>query len=680
MAFSRMKALFAVVAPLAVAVSATAAVVYVKPDGTGTGSSWADAANLEAAVTAAAAAGGKTDLYLAKGVYYPAATVRLTGKIALYGGFTGLSADEAPETRDLASAPSIISGDVNGDDNWEKFDGSSGKITKLASVPILLDGAPNVPGDLVKYTTVAPNANYLGDNLIRLLVVAGGAEATLDGIVLQGGGRGDKGDDTVEDGYKRSFGGTLLVAPGGCSTIRACRIFGASAWETPIYFGGTAAAPSTNFVSGLLVDHCRGARMGGMRLAGDSWTTMTNCAFVGNARFCQSGGWQTADAAAALVAGNRTTLNDCLFEGNVTIDKFAGGYVRSAAVLCLPYCGALRSSMEVLRGLVFRDNASYSSASRPFPLVAPGIDNYKLNEFVMCGNLVKADSPKPLRAALIDAEGSNSEFQFTLMNSTVYSNTISIAAGSETNVIFAAPVLACARGQFVNCTFYDNTTSMTAPEGVAVHASRAILGAKLPGSDADKPHNVTCFNCVFAGSTPLPDIVDAGDRNDSSASFVANSIVWATGDAASTPRIAVEAPDESGTGNAIEVGNCIIKSISLLGGGITLVDTVTETAPGLGRLGLLDGADPVPVMQCRARKADLRHSYDVRHWDYYTYDVYPYYPGGSTTGGKTRDGRALNWNAATYIGDALGEARPAGAFTLGAVQDVAGLGFTMTVH
>ena len=415
-----------------------------------------------------------------------------------------------------------------------------------------------------------------------------------------------------------------------------------------------------------------------MRLAGDSWTTMTNCAFVGNARFCQSGGWQTVDAAAALVAGNRTTLNDCLFEGNVTIDKFAGSYVRSAAVLCLPYCGALRSSMEVLRGLVFRDNASYSSTSRPFPIVAPGIDNYKLNEFVMCGNLVKADSPKPLRAALVDAAGGDSGYQFTLMNSTAYSNTISVAAGSGTNVLFAAPVLACARGQFVNCTFYDNTTSMTAPEGVAVHASRAILGAKLPGSAADKPHNVTCFNCVFAGSTPLPDIVDAGDPNGQVCSFVANSVLWASGEAASTPRIAVATRGAADAGNAVEVGNCDVKGLSLLGAGVTLLDRVSEINPRLCTLDYLDNGDPVPTMRCRGRKADFRKSYDIKHWDYYTQDVYCYFQGGTTSGGLTRDGRGVSAKA-TYICDAVGKDRPAGAFTLGARQDLAGLGLTIEV-
>ena len=195
--------------------------------------------------------------------------------------------------------------------------------------------------------------------------------------------------------------------------------------------------------------------------------------------------------------------------------------------------------------------------------------------------------------------------------------------------------------------------------------------AGLSDADPSKQWGASCFNCVFAGSTPLPDVLDAGDENGQVCSFVANSILWATGEAASTPRVAVSAPHGADAGNAVEVGNCIVKGLSLLGPRVTLLGTVAESKPGLGALGFLDGDDPVPVMPCRARKADLRHSYDIKHWDYYTQDVYCYFQGGSTTGGLTRDGRGVAANA-TYIGDALGEARPAGAFTLGAVQDVAG--------
>ena len=666
------------VAAFAAFAASAATIRYVKPGGTGAGTSWADAADLEAAAAAATAAGGEFDLYLAQGVYYPAATVRLTDGVSLYGGFAGLSDAETPETRDIAATPSIISGDVNRNQYWSKLNGNTGASSTLNSYPIIKDGRLNLPENIGEFCTVVPNVNYTPDNLSRLLVVAPGASSTVDGVVLQGGGKGDTNDSTVEDGYQRNYGSSLFIGAGANTTIRNVRVFGSSAYRIPVYFYATAALPSTNQVVGLSIERRCGRREGCMRIANDSWTTLTNCAFIGNSRTCRAGGWQANDTAAALTAGNHTAVHDCLFEGNVFVNLY-NGYVRIGAVLSLPECGTLRSSEELLRGLVIRGNASYSSAKAPVPLIELGIDNDKLNEFIIHDNLVKAESPDPLVVRLSDAGGISSWRKFTIMNSTIYSNTISVAAGSGTNVLFAAPVLARGLGQLVNCTFYDNVTTVTAPEGVDVYAARGVIGTKLPGADLSKQWGASCFNCVFAGATPLPDVLDAGAENGQVCSFVANSILWATGEAASTPRVAVSAPHGADAGNAVEVGNCIVKGLSLLGPRVTLLGTVTESKPGLGALGFLDGDDPVPVMQCRARKADLRHSYDIKHWDYYTQDVYCYFQGGSTTGGLTRDGRGVAARA-TYIGDALGKARPAGAFTLGAVQDVAGgYGFMMKV-
>ena len=666
-------------AAMAASVSLGANIIFVKPDGTGAGGSWADAADLEAAATAAAAAVGETDLYLAQGLYYPSATVRLTDGVSLYGGFAGLSDAETPETRDLAATPSIISGDVNRDDTWTKYDGATGETSNLRTTPVIADGRLNLPQDLGEFCTVVPNVNYVADNLERLLVVAAGATCTIDGVVLQGGGKGDKfNDSVVEDGKTITWGGSLFVAAGTQTLIRNVRVFGSCANQTTVYFDGTSALPSTNLVSDFSIERSCGRRAGGIRISNNAWTTMTNCVFIGNARTCRSGGWQGADASAAVVAGDRTELHDCLFEDNVVINMF-DGYVRAAAVLSLPYCGALRSSMEVLRGLVFRGNASYASKKAPFPLVELGIDNYKLNECVFEGNLVTAESDDPLAARLVDSGTFGGSWRkFTVMNSTFCSNTISVAAGSGTNVLFAAPVLARGLGQLVNCTFLDNTTIATAPEGVDVFAARGVIGAKLPGSDPAKQWCASCFNCVFAGSTPLPDVLDAGVENGQVCSFVANSVLWATGEAANTPRIAVATSGAAGAGNAVEVGNCDVKGLSLLGAGVTLIDRVAEINPRLCTLDYLDDGDPVPTMRCRGRKADFRKSYDIKHWDYYTQDVYCYFQGGSTTGGLTRDGRGVAARA-IYIGDAVGRDRPAGAFTLGARQDLDGLGLTIEV-
>ncbi len=153
------------VIPLLLAASMTAtstwaaSTLYVKPGGTGTGSGWSDASDLEAAVAAATAAGGECHIYLAKGVYYPAATVKLANGISLYGSFPGLSDAETLDARSIENTPSIISGDVNRNDYWEMYDANEGTITAQPSSYVISGGALNAPSDLAELCGDGPPRN-----------------------------------------------------------------------------------------------------------------------------------------------------------------------------------------------------------------------------------------------------------------------------------------------------------------------------------------------------------------------------------------------------------------------------------------------------------------------------------------------------------------------------------------
>lgn len=83
-----------ILAILFVALHAQSA-IYVKPGATGGGTSWADAADLEAALAQVQLSGG--DVYVAKGFYQPSATLMIANGVSVYGGFAGVDSGETPQ-------------------------------------------------------------------------------------------------------------------------------------------------------------------------------------------------------------------------------------------------------------------------------------------------------------------------------------------------------------------------------------------------------------------------------------------------------------------------------------------------------------------------------------------------------------------------------------------------------
>ncbi len=95
--------------------------------GAGTGSNWCDAfVDLQDALAAAATSGIVTEIRVARGTYTPdqgvgetpgdrTATFRLLNGVALRGGYAGCGAPD-PDERDEIVYATILSGDLNGDD------------------------------------------------------------------------------------------------------------------------------------------------------------------------------------------------------------------------------------------------------------------------------------------------------------------------------------------------------------------------------------------------------------------------------------------------------------------------------------------------------------------------------------------------------------------------------------
>ncbi len=86
-------------------------IIYVKPGGTGDGSSWAQACNLENAVGNKSAVGvgftpTPSQIWVQTGTYYPSEMLIIPDSVKMYGGFSGTETDLSQ--RDFANNPTII--------------------------------------------------------------------------------------------------------------------------------------------------------------------------------------------------------------------------------------------------------------------------------------------------------------------------------------------------------------------------------------------------------------------------------------------------------------------------------------------------------------------------------------------------------------------------------------------
>ncbi len=129
-------------------VSAFSQVVYVKADASGAnnGNSWTDAYT---SLSTALANTTNGEIWVAKGIYKPGTDTlsrfEIKNSVALYGGFAGT--ETMAGQRDPAANPTILDGDVNGDDVSGDFDNHKSDnvfhvvyVDSLIAEPVVLDG------------------------------------------------------------------------------------------------------------------------------------------------------------------------------------------------------------------------------------------------------------------------------------------------------------------------------------------------------------------------------------------------------------------------------------------------------------------------------------------------------------------------------------------------------------
>ena len=150
------------------ALMANAQVVYITPNGTGNGSSWANASNdLTAAMDAA---NSDTEIWVAQGTYTPTTCsscnntnrntyFNLKNGLEVYGGFTGSETQRSQ--RDWESNMTILSGDIDGDGTLSN-NSYTVVYTKNTSPSTIMDGFTITKGNASATSGGAANLNRSG--------------------------------------------------------------------------------------------------------------------------------------------------------------------------------------------------------------------------------------------------------------------------------------------------------------------------------------------------------------------------------------------------------------------------------------------------------------------------------------------------------------------------------------
>ena len=307
---------------LALAPPAAAGTLHVDADlvtGLNDGSTWADAFQGPLGVQAAlAVAVAGDELFVAQGTYLPTDTgsrtvaFALKNGVAIYGSFLGTetSPDERPP---FGTAPSVLSGDLAGDDGLALFGDNSFHVvtTSGTDATAVLDGFEvrggaatgggsnqDRGGGILCTGAVGPTVRNC--RFVANRCTFGGAAG-----YVNNGGFPSFTDCSFEDGVGGSFGGAFDIASGGAVLYERC------------FFRGNTAA-----------------RAGALEIFSTTGVVVNNCVFTGNTATGSGGG-----GAIWMGTGGNTRVRNCTIVANSsTVNAVAGLRNQNAANATVVNC------------------------------------------------------------------------------------------------------------------------------------------------------------------------------------------------------------------------------------------------------------------------------------------------------------------------------------------------------
>ena len=315
----------------------------------GDGASWGTAMNkLQTALNAAAAPrSGVTELHVAQGRYVPthrtdrkdprSATFRLLNGVALKGGYAGLGARN-PDERDPEAFPSVLSGDINGDDQPE-FVNISENVYH-----VLIGSGTNASAVVDGFTITGGNANT-GEFPVT---------SCFGGGALNVGGS-PSFIDCVFTANWADYGGGMYNRDASSPTITGCTFLG----NIAIFdLGGIGGAIRNYGSSSPIISYCEfienSSDAGGAiayRLSSEP--NVSHCAFVAN----------TAGAGGAIFVHPDnpplySTIDECLFIDNTALAGAGAALLYSTINSVVTKCTFKNNSTDYAGGGLFLSGAA----------------------------------------------------------------------------------------------------------------------------------------------------------------------------------------------------------------------------------------------------------------------------------------------------------------------------------
>ena len=642
-----MKNVFSPLCLLLAAGSAMAATVFVTPEGAGSGdgSNWANAMSSVTDAIAAATADATTAspgvVKIAKGIYYHSAYYTIPKKpVQILGGYAGVSDDEEPAT---AANQTIISGDVNKNDEWVRWDlharmynGTSTAAEVLGDV--IQNDALFIPEVDGEYGIATINTGKASDNVAIFQVQD--AACVISGITFVGAGQvGNKN-------------GTAILANSSNLSVRDCRFIGCYGGEGVVQVNKShsnrTAFKDCDFLWNLVTTR------GVFRSDGSSFV-VDNVKIKGS---LQTGG--QGSCSIFLHGGSGCVFTNCWIEKGYSA---ASNYGPSGGA------GCESGYNTVFANCVFTNNFGYgakASAAMNWRFSTTGkAVNMRARNCLFTDNkcVVKASKGDILNLGIV-ALGKTGD---SLEGCTFLNNVCDSVPTGSSKLVTTAPVLISPRDgaaeadapfrAVVNCTFSGNRVTTSAGDnGATIVAARSILVySALTGN----PLDVIIANCTFTGATAYPDIRWTG-ADTTYPTKVMDCIFWHSGDDSAYTSVVSDVAGAVTVNNAILNGYTALSS-GITGGGLHTVD------PRLGAPEFVPGM-AAPVIRPGAMVPGLRGANDyVEFTDASRFYLCTDSPRSHVYSSAT----AAIPSGTSTLRDAVGEIRPGGASTLGAAQKLA---------
>ena len=288
-------------------------VFYVSPNGTGDGSSWADASPSLATAYAAAAAAGGGEVWMKAGTYVLTEAIPLKSGVAVRGGFAGT--ETSADAADPAANQTIVSGDVDGNNKWTVVGGSG-----LSGTPMWQDGVFTEPNPDGRDDYWHGNNNtYKADETTNAFVLA--ESGPLSGAAFSG---------ITFTGFKSVVFRLEAAVEGGSVSFSDCKFLGVSIGANA---AGEYSGSATFLTHGAAIASCNVAvRASSCEFVGTTRpiylafnvahtagaeNSLTNCGFRANRYHCIYYGVTST----AKNNSHRLYVDNCTFKHNYTEDR-----------------------------------------------------------------------------------------------------------------------------------------------------------------------------------------------------------------------------------------------------------------------------------------------------------------------------------------------------------------------